>query len=268
MREPPPRAQSARAEPVRRPTSRLPRAQRVEDIEAAARAVFTRRGYAAASIAEIAAEAGVAEGTIYKFFASKQHLVVRVIELWYGQMMAEFDKSLAGITGARNKIRFIVWRHLSALTENPELARLCANEVRNAGDYYQSELHELNRRYTHVFVEACREGVANGELRPDTPIALVRDLVFGGVEHHIAPMLYGKGSVEADLRGAADALVDTVLGGIQTPPAATSIATPEALLQRLDEASQRLEAAALRVAGGAAAQTASRATTGRSDEQR
>jgi AcrR family transcriptional regulator len=71
----------------------LPRAQRVGDIEAAARVVFSRRGFAAASIAEIAAEAGVAEGTIYKFFDSKRHLVVRVIEGWYDGMLAEFERS-------------------------------------------------------------------------------------------------------------------------------------------------------------------------------
>jgi AcrR family transcriptional regulator len=236
---------AAPVEPARRASSRLPRAQRVGDIEAAARVVFARCGYAGASIAEIAAEAGVAEGTIYKFFESKRHLVVRVIEIWYGQMMAEFDKNLQGIRGARNKIRFIVWRHLASLTENPELARLCANEVRNGGDYYQSELHELNRRYTHVFVEACREGVANGELRPDTPIALVRDLVFGGMEHHIAPMLYGKGTIAADLRQSADAIVDAVMGGIQTTDS-QQVANDDAL-RRLDEAARRLEAAAMRV---------------------
>ncbi len=215
------------------------------DIETAARAVFARRGYAGASIAEIAAEAGVAEGTIYKFFESKRQLVVRVIELWYAQMMAEFDKNLAGIRGARNKIRFIVWRHLAALTENPDLARLCANEVRNGGDYYQSELHELNRRYTHVFVEACREGVANGELRADIPIALVRDLIFGGLEHHIAPMLYGNGTIAADLRQSADAIVDTVMAGIRMPAEPPG----EDTLRRIDEAARRLEAAATRMAG-------------------
>lgn len=240
---------AARVEPARRVTSRLPRAQRVGDIEAAARVVFARCGYAGASIAEIAAEAGVAEGTIYKFFESKRHLVVRVIEIWYGQMMAEFDKNLQGIRGARNKIHFIVWRHLAALTENPELARLCANEVRNSGDYYQSELHELNRRYAHVFVEACREGVTNGELRPDTPIAIVRDLVFGGIEHHIAPMLYGKSTIAADLRQSADAIVDAVMGGIQTRD--TQPLAPDDVLRRLDNAACRLEAAAMHLGNGA-----------------
>lgn len=237
---------ASRAAPARRATSRLPRAQRVEDIENAARVVFARCGYAGASIAEIAAEAGMAEGTIYKFFDSKRHLVVRVIEIWYRHMMDEFDKNLLGIRGARNKIHFIVWRHLAALTENPELARLCANEVRNSGDYYLSELHELNRRYTHVFVEACREGVTNGELRSDTPIALVRDLVFGGIEHHIAPMLYGKGTIAADLRQSAHTIVDAVMGGIQSKGIQPS-ATDELLL-RLEKASCQLEAAAKKLA--------------------
>lgn len=204
---------SEAVEPARR--SRLPRAQRVGDILAAARQVFAEHGFAAASIAEIASEAGVAEGTIYKFFDSKRHLVVSVIESWYDDMLAEFERNLPGIDGALNKIRFIIWRHITSLSENRDLARLCGNEARNGGDYYQSELHELNRRYTHVFVEACREGVASGELRSDLPIPLVRDLVFGGIEHHLSPMLYGKGEVDA--RESTKLIMDTLFGGLTVP---------------------------------------------------
>ena len=220
------------AEPVRR--VRLPRAQRVGDILAAARQVFAQRGYAAASIAEIAAEAGVAEGTIYKFFDSKRHLVVRVMETWYDSMLAELEKNLPAITGARNKIRFIIWRHIASLTENKDLARLCGNEARNGGDYYQSELHELNRRYTHVFLEACREGMANGELRPDLPVTLVRDLVFGGIEHHLSPVLYRKG--EVDPQEATRLIMETVFDGIAARPQEA----PAPALQMLD----RMEALA------------------------
>ena len=215
--------------PTRR--SRLPRAKRVGDIEAAARLVFIRRGFNAASIAEIASEAGVAEGTIYKFFESKRHLVVRVIEVWYDEMVAEFESNLPGIQGAMNKIRFIVWRHITSLKENRELARLCGNEARNAGDYYQSELAELNRRYTHVFLEACREGVANGELRKDLPLSLVRDLVFGGIEHHISPMLYGLGEVNPE--ESTEFIMRTLFEGIAQPDRHAVARFPE-LVQRME----------------------------------
>lgn len=226
-------------EPARR--SRLPRAQRVGDILAAARQVFAERGFAAAAIAEIASEAGVAEGTIYKFFDSKRHLVVRVIESWYDDMLAEFERNLPGIDGALNKIRFIIWRHITSLSENRDLARLCGNEARNAGDYYQSDLHELNRRYTHVFVEACREGIATGELRPDLPIALVRDLVFGGIEHHVSPMLYGKGEVDA--REATRLVMETLFDGVAGPSRRT---TPPLgnVLDRLESITSRLQSMA------------------------
>ena len=174
----------------------------------------------------------MAEGTIYKFFDSKRHLVVRVIEIWYEGMLTEFEKNLPGIQGAMNKIRFIVWRHITSLKENRELARLCGNEARNAGDYYQSELVDLNRRYTHAFLEACREGVANGELRKDLPLSLVRDMVFGGIEHHISPMLYGLGDVNPE--ESTEFIMRTLFQGVAHPDRQAAARLPE-LVQRMED---------------------------------
>lgn len=235
-RRPPARALPVASGPVAsgRPIVRLPRAQRMHDIEAAARKVFALRGYAAASIAEIAAEAGVAEGTIYKFFATKRDLVLKVLESWYLAMLAAFETQLAGIHGARNKIRFIVWRHLRSLKDDPDLARLCWNEVRNSGDYYQTSIYRMNRQYTQVFVEACKDGVARGELRADLPIAMVRDLIFGGVDHHISRFLYDRGDFDVDR--AADQICAIAFEGIAAPAA-----SPAPALARLDRIADRFE---------------------------
>jgi AcrR family transcriptional regulator len=54
--------------------------QRREQITAAAGEVFSRRGYAAATIPEIAAAAGVAVGTIYNYYPTKRELFVAVIK--------------------------------------------------------------------------------------------------------------------------------------------------------------------------------------------
>jgi len=222
---------------------RLPRAERVGAIEEAARIVFCRRGYAGASIAEIAAEAGLAEGTIYKFFESKRHLVLRVIEIWYESMIRQFDISLSGIEGTQNKLRFIIWRHLYSLKEDPDLARLCVNEVRNSGDYYQSDLWELNRRYTRIFLDVCREGVAAGDLRGDIPVSVMRDLVFGCIDHHISGMLYGKDVIDVDR--STEQIMRVVFTGIESPSASpiekNISARFDELSRQLDEVASRLE---------------------------
>jgi len=228
---------------LKRGSARLPREERMGAIEAAARATFCRRGYADASIAEIAAEAGIAEGTIYKFFKSKRHLMMRVIEVWYESMLAEFERSLTGIPGAKNKLRFIVWRHLSCLKKDFDLARLCLNESRNSHDYYQSELYQLNRRYTHVLLDVCREGVSNGEFRADTPITLVRDLIFGGIDHHTWAMLFGHGNIDVD--HSADLIVNLVFSGIQNP-ADTAFSLSDAY-SRIEQTVARLDTIATRI---------------------
>lgn len=197
----------------RRAIVRLPRERRVQDILEAAREVFCARGYEDASMAEIAARAGVVEGTIYKYFENKRDLVFKVMEAWYEGMVAGFAADLAGISGTRARLRFLVWRHLRSIRDNPALCRVFFREVRAGENYHRSIIHDQNRRYTSFVAAVLREGVAAGELRADTPVSLVRDLVFGGIEHHVWNYVYGRGGL--DIETAADWIADIVLGGLR-----------------------------------------------------
>jgi AcrR family transcriptional regulator len=226
------------AEVAKRAVTRLPREQRLHEIEDAAREMFCLRGYAGTTVADIAARAGVAEGTVYTFFPTKKDLVVRVVELWYDQMLDGFNRNLPGVTGARNRIRFIIRQHLLSLHDNPALARLCCNEVRNDGDYYQGALYKLNRRYTQVFIEVFRQGVESGEFRRGISAGLLRDLVFGGIDHHISGFLYGRATLDVDR--STEMLVDLVLAAIGT----RDVDNAAPITARLDRVVERLEAVA------------------------
>ncbi|WP_170958899.1 TetR/AcrR family transcriptional regulator [Magnetospirillum sp. 15-1] len=223
--------------PAEKTVVRLPREDRVRDILAAAREVFCRCGFAGASIAEIASLAGVAQGTIYKFFDTKRDLVLAVLAGWYDTMLAEFNSRIPEIHGARNKLRFIVWRHIRSLVENPDLMRLCSNEVRNDGDYYHGDIYALNRKYAHVLSEVCREGMRNGEFRSDLPIPLLRDLIFGGMDHYVSSSLYqGR---ECDAERIADQIIDLLSTGIAVSQAGAGAL--EGALSRLDRLADRLD---------------------------
>lgn len=228
-------------EAQRRTIVRMPRDRRAEEIERAAREVFCEMGFEAASTAEIAARAGVAEGTLYKHFQSKRALLFRVLETWYRSMMSDYRAHLSLIQGTRSKLHYIVSRHLRALKEDADLARLSYHEVRHSGDYYQSKLYELNREYTQVFVEVCREGMASGELRADVPLGLLRDLVFGGIDHLISGHLFNQR--ELDIERAATDLLQLIFGGIAAPAVQAVQAGPaDAVFQRLEALARRMEA--------------------------
>jgi len=222
---------------------RRPREDRVREILAAARAVFCERGFAEASISEISARAGVAQGTIYKFFDSKRDLVMAVLDAWYGAMHATFRRELPGITGTRSRLRYIIWRHLEFIRADPELCRLCSNEFRNAGDSYQEALVDFSRHYTGVLVEVLREGMTAGAFRDDIPATLVRDMVFGGLESHVAGFLYRGRALDAE--SVADNMVALVLGGIAVRPERSD--AEAAWLERLERVASRLEAISVRL---------------------
>src|SRR5919199_873681 len=70
------------------PRKRVPRPEREQQMLEAADRVFARRGYAAASMDEIAAEVGVTKPMLYAYFGSKEGLYLASVQR-AGEMLAE-----------------------------------------------------------------------------------------------------------------------------------------------------------------------------------
>ncbi|MGH8505126.1 MAG: TetR/AcrR family transcriptional regulator [Stenotrophobium sp.] len=198
--------------PLRVHAPRLAREARVDEILAAARDVFCEKGYESTAVAEIAARIGVVEGTVYKYFDSKRDLLLKVLERWYEQMFGDYARDLAGVDNARARLRLLIWRHLRSIKEYPRLCRLMFREVRSEHDYHGSELHGLNRRYTGLLIEVLEEGVSCGDFRGDVPMSLLRDMVYGAIEHHTWNFICGRG--ELDIDATADQIAALLCDGI------------------------------------------------------
>ncbi|MGB6119472.1 MAG: TetR/AcrR family transcriptional regulator [Mesorhizobium sp.] len=221
----------------KRQVFRLSRERRVADIMAAARDVFREKGYEDALISDIAERANVVEGSIYRFFENKRDLLVKVIEDWYEAMLSDYDGQLGGIAGTRNRLRFMVWRHLKTIHEEPALCQLMFQFLRTGEDYSATGVYNLNREYTRRTIEILREGIRNAELRADTPLGLVRDMIYGCIEHRTWAYLRGEG--DFDPNGTADQIVDLVLGGLLVQTGGQD--ANSRVVQRLEAVAARLE---------------------------
>lgn len=192
---------------------RQERGQRMDGILDAAQAAFCERGYEGTAVAQVAARLGVVEGTVFKYFPTKRALLLKVLERWYVRLAADYARDLAGIQGARARLRLLVWRHLSTVRQDARLCQLMFREVRAGGDYRGSRLHQLNRRYAGLLTAVIEDGVEAGEFRADVAPALLRDLVYGGIEHHAWHWFEGRGRL--DVEAITDQIMTVLDEGIR-----------------------------------------------------
>jgi AcrR family transcriptional regulator len=230
----------AMANPVGKQTPR--RMRRAVEILAAAREVFLEKGFDRASVSEIAAKVGVVEGLVYTYYPSKRELLNSVLRGMYEPLILDIEDKFSRLKGVRSRMRFLIWRHIRVYVEEPNLSRLVLHEVRTGPEYFQSVLHALHVRYTAFLLRTVEEAIADGELRADTDIELLRSMVYGGIEHRMWGTLFGRGTV--DVESMADLYTLMVLGPVLSDGRAYSpLVTQTAernVLQVLDEVRDRL----------------------------
>ncbi len=181
-----------------------------------ARQLFGDDGYDATSVAEIARRVGVVEGAIYRHFPSKRDLLHQVIRSFYEPLIESAAAGVAAIESPRERVRFLIRRQLEAMAHDPLLCRLIISEARSFDDYYESEVAELSRRYTALFVDAYREGVRPGGVprrRPGRAWCATSSTAASSTWPG-AP-LSGHRGIDLDL--TTDQLFSVVCGGIDRP---------------------------------------------------
>lgn len=177
--------------------------ERLAEIIKISHHMFVEKGYEATSMAEVAKEIGIVEGTIYRYFKTKKDVLLVVLEKWYEKALADYEQNLAGITGVKNRMHFMIWHHLKVLQADPVLCDLIVQHVRASDDYETTKIFQLNKSYSSAVDKIIKEGIAEGIFVEDAPIALVRDMVYGGVEYHSWRYVSGR-SKRLDVDNIAD----------------------------------------------------------------
>ncbi len=177
--------------------------------------LLERKEFSAITTAEIAKNAGVTEALIYKYFEDKRGLLHQVLKEYLEQYLVQFERDLKGIKGALNKIRKLIWSHINVYSTNRVFARILFLEVRNHLDYYRSDTYELVRAYSKILLEIIEEGVRNGEIRSDVPPKLIRQVIFGSIEHVCLTGVIFKGEIAPD--DLTEDLCKFIFRGIESP---------------------------------------------------
>jgi TetR/AcrR family transcriptional regulator, fatty acid metabolism regulator protein len=168
---------------------------RYDTILDAAKSAFSEKGFEATSVADIARSAQISDGLVYRYFRNKRELLYEVLRKFYERILLDLETQVFKHDAFSARLEALIRRHLEVFVSDTDLCRLFISEVRTASDYEGSSIQELNRLYTSVLIRIVKDAVKTGEVRPDVNPKLLRDVIFGAIEHLAWRHVNGKGQL-------------------------------------------------------------------------
>jgi TetR/AcrR family fatty acid metabolism transcriptional regulator len=179
-------------------------------IEAALR-VFARNGYYNSRVSDIAREAGIASGTIYLYFKTKDEILVTLFREKMASWVEEVRAEIAGEPDAVAQLRRLVALHFSVLEKNPDLAEVVQVELRQGHKFFRgASAHEVSS-YFALIQSILEAGMAAGQIRADLPAKVATKMLFGAMDQMATSWVLGKRGYR--LTDAADAVATIFLRG-------------------------------------------------------
>jgi AcrR family transcriptional regulator len=201
---------------VTRTGARLKPDQRIAELVAAARTLLAEVGYERFLPAELARRCGVSEATVYRYFPTKRELLVRVAETWFDEVLVALEPGVGRHEGTYERLLYVVRYAVEVVRKEPTLTRYIFNELRPDPGFRSTEIYQLNRRFTGVVIQVLRDAVARGDFRDDVSVELLRDMIFGAIEHQAWAYLRGEGDFSTDV--TAEGITRVIYGGMTVRP--------------------------------------------------
>ena len=183
-----------------------------EAILRAAICVFAHNGYFNAKVADIAREAGVADGTVYLYFKSKEEILHSIFDRTVDEAVAEAKKQLAAISDPREKLRQIARLHLERLGSDRDLAVVFQVELRGSTKFMEEFSAAGFAEYLTLIRSTFEEGQRAGFFRADLNSKVLSKILFGALDEMATNWILSKRRYK--LAPLADQVLDIVLDGV------------------------------------------------------
>jgi TetR/AcrR family transcriptional regulator, cholesterol catabolism regulator len=142
----------------------------LDDIVSAAAKIFRTKGYHAATVRDIADEVGILKGSLYHHFASKEELLYLVVKEPIAQMYRTISEIAAADATAAEKLRRAISAHLEAFDRHYPHLFVYLRERESVKRRFREMIGFSPKEYERCWQQILREGIENGEFRPDLDI--------------------------------------------------------------------------------------------------
>lgn len=187
-------------------------ADKREAILRAAIVVFAQNGYFNSKVADIARAAGVADGTVYLYFKSKEEILRSIFERDVSEAIESGRAQLAKLSDPREKLRRIAQLHLERLGSDRDLAVVMQVELRGTTKFMEEFSTTGFAEYLRLIRETFEEGQRAGVFRRELNAKIVAKILFGALDEMATNWILSKRRYK--LSPMADQVLDIFLHGV------------------------------------------------------
>jgi AcrR family transcriptional regulator len=189
---------------------------RIQSIQDAALRVIARKGMSAATMQEIADEAGVAKGTLYLYFRDRDELVEKTFDGAIKQLHSKVDAALARDMPFDEKLRTVIAAKMEFFRENAEFFRLYLSLRMPEGSPQQQRrqkkhCHPEYQSRIDAFAVMLETAMERGEIRRVDAKRLALFIIEGSTAIVLQRINEGEPPPEEH---DVDLIVETILDGI------------------------------------------------------
>ncbi len=148
----------------------------------AATKVFAKKGFFNARISDIAKEAKVADGTIYLYFNNKIDILLSVFEEEIGAIIVQTRKLLEAEPDPRKKLEIFVFKHLTTMKKNKNLAEVIQIELRQTTKLIKEYRNTKFIEYIDIIAEIIEQGQEQNIFRKDIVPGITKRAIFGALD--------------------------------------------------------------------------------------
>jgi AcrR family transcriptional regulator len=190
---------------------------RIQSIQEATMRVIARKGMAAATMQEIAEEAGVAKGTIYLYFRDREELVEKTFESAMSRLMGLVDEALDRDTTFDQKIHDVIAAQLGFFSSSREFFRLYLSMRMPEGTPERQRRQKVTcqpqyRERIQKLATAIEQAMDRGEVRRADPFRLALFIIEGSTAVLIERLTEETSPAES---ADVDLIVGLILDGVR-----------------------------------------------------
>ena len=168
--------------------------------------LFTRKGFAETTVADITNAADLGKGTFFNYFPSKEHSLLAFGEMQLGKLRAAADEARAKNEPTRVFLRSLGARMTQEPIRNPSIIRILLQAFLSNTPVREAMM-DLQARVIAIHTEMIQLGQQRGEIRNDLPAEVLaqvfRQTVFGTL---LIWSLYGDATLLTRIEDAFEVL--------------------------------------------------------------